>query len=436
MTELFCKTEPPTEAARAFVEGVKTGDAMRLHQLLADDPELRSQIDEPWFEFDRPAIVFVARNLALVDVLLQHGADINARSQWDAGGFGVLDGADPELAEQLIARGAVVDVHAAAALGNMARLRQLVEAEPKLVHALGGDGQRPLHFARGRPAIDFLLDHGAELEARDVDHGATAAQYAVGQDMEKCRYLIERGAVVDLLMACALGDEVLVESVLEQEPDALRSRLGACSHTKPGQDGHIYRWNLRGATTPLEVADTFGHRALFDDLLARSPRLVRFATACWFGDESPARELLQERPGLVGELPEEQQAMMARAAWEHRTATVRLLLDLGFDPHLTWAEQSTPLDRAAFHGFADIVELLLATDPAPPLTTFNAYDSPPLGTCVYGAVHSWRDDGDHATTAEALLRAGSRYRESWLPTGSDAMDTVLAKYPENRLPAS
>ena len=45
------------------------------------------------------------------------GANINARTQWWAGGFGVLDLAPLHLTEYLISRGAHIDIHAAARLG-------------------------------------------------------------------------------------------------------------------------------------------------------------------------------------------------------------------------------------------------------------------------------------------------------------------------------
>ena len=59
----------------------------------------------------------------MLDVLLEAGADINARSQWWAGGFGVLDLAQPDVATYAIERGATVDAHAAARLGLADTLR-------------------------------------------------------------------------------------------------------------------------------------------------------------------------------------------------------------------------------------------------------------------------------------------------------------------------
>ena len=53
----------------------------------------------------------------MLDVLTDAGADLNAKSQWWAGGFGLLHQCSPELAAYAIERGAAVDVHAAAAWG-------------------------------------------------------------------------------------------------------------------------------------------------------------------------------------------------------------------------------------------------------------------------------------------------------------------------------
>src|SRR5438552_13898189 len=115
----------------------------------------------------------------MLDVLLGAGADINARSRWWAGGFGLLDYADPELAAYAMKRGAILDAHAAARLGMIDKLRELTTANPALVHARGGDGQTPLHFASTIEVAAYLLDHGADIDARDIDHESTPAQYMV-----------------------------------------------------------------------------------------------------------------------------------------------------------------------------------------------------------------------------------------------------------------
>ena len=74
------------------------------------------------------------------------------------------------------------------------------------MHARGGDGQTPLHFATTIDVAQLLLDHGADIDARDVDHESTPAQCMVRDRQEVARYLVSRGCRTDILMAAALGD--------------------------------------------------------------------------------------------------------------------------------------------------------------------------------------------------------------------------------------
>jgi hypothetical protein len=59
------------------------------------------------------------------------------------------------------------------------KLRDLVSANPQLVNSRGGDGQMPLHFANTVEVAEYLLQQGAEIDARDIDHESTPAQYMV-----------------------------------------------------------------------------------------------------------------------------------------------------------------------------------------------------------------------------------------------------------------
>src|SRR5216684_3435213 len=186
-----------------------THDAVTFWEVLERHPDLQRRINEPVAAFDSPLITTV-RTREMLDVLLKAGADINAKSQWWAGGFGLLHGASPELAAYAIERGAFIDVHAAARLGLLDRLRELISAQPALVNAPGGDGQTPLHFASNIALAECLLDQGAEIDALDVDHESTPAQYMVRDRQEILRYLIQRGCKTDIMMAAAIGDAQLV----------------------------------------------------------------------------------------------------------------------------------------------------------------------------------------------------------------------------------
>jgi ankyrin repeat protein len=106
------------------------------------------------------------------------------------------------------------------------------------------------------------------------------------------------------------------------------------------------------------------------------------------------------------------------------------MLELGFDPHVTGEHLSTPLDRASFHGYADIVTTLLELDPNPPLTRKNEFGAIPLRTCIYGSVNGWKTGfaQDHARTVSLLLEAGSPLDQTMLPTGNDALDAVMREW--------
>src|SRR5262249_27800834 len=200
---LALKTDDPIDQLRT---ALSSDDAVRARQLLKHYPELRQMINGPIGPFDSPAIVN-ARSREMIDALLAEGADINAKSRWWAGGFGILHGAKPtDLVAVAIGRGATVDVHGPSHLRMFERLRKLIQADPEVVHARGGDGQMPLHFAKTIEIAAYLLDHGADIDARDVDHESTPAQYMLDHRVDVARYLVERGCKTDLLLAAAVGD--------------------------------------------------------------------------------------------------------------------------------------------------------------------------------------------------------------------------------------
>jgi len=228
------------DAVEALTAAVRANSAPAVREVLKRHPSLRSSIDEPLpnYGFASPALLSAVmhQNREMADALLDAGANINKRSRWWAGSFGVLDTAGPELAEYLISRGATVDIHAAARLGKIDRVRELLLADPQLVHARGGDGQLPLHFARTVEIAALLLEHGAEIDARDIDHESTAAQYmACSRDYgewhepyrhDVARFLISRSAETDILMASAVGDLALVERILNHDPETVRVTVG------------------------------------------------------------------------------------------------------------------------------------------------------------------------------------------------------------------
>jgi len=410
----------------SFKKAFKEQDAALFRQLLERHPEMKAKINEPVEAFDAPVITRV-RTREMLDVLLEAGADINAKSLWWAGGFGLLHGAEPDLAAYAIQRGAVVDVHAAARLGLMDRLRGLVVADPKLVHARGGDGQTPLHFASTVEIANYLLENGADIDARDVDHESTPAQYMVRDRQEIARCLVGRGCRTDILMAAALGDAALARRHLDTDPNCVRMRVSneyfpMINHRSGGT---IYQWTLGWYVSAHQVAKEFGHEAVFRLLMEHSPAEVKLLTYCWLGDETSMNSLLAERPNLVAGLAEADRRQLAHAARNNDIAAVRLMLAAGLPLDTRGQHRATPLHWASFHGNEEMTREILRYNPPLELTDAD-FKGTPLGWAIHGSEHGWYcRTGNYAATVEALLKAGAKPPEKI--AGTDAVKEVLRR---------
>ena len=298
---------------------IHANDAGLVHDVLERYPELRPKLNDtmPGLHFGATPLLAAVpfTNRDMIDALLQAGADINQKSHWWAGGFGVLDD-DRGMASFLIERGARVDVHAAAKLGMMDVLERLVQDDEGVVHARGGDGQTPLHVAQTVAVAEWLLNHGADIDARDVDHESTPAQYMIRDRQAVARFLISRGCSSDILMAAALGNLALVRTHLEADPGCIRMFVADEWFPKrdPRAGGCIYIWTLGQLATPHSVAREFGHEEVFQFLMDRTPEELRLALACDLGDDATFRQLLAARPHLAESLSGEDKKHLVRAA--------------------------------------------------------------------------------------------------------------------------
>ena len=395
--------EAVTEARLAF----EADDWQRLRQLLERHSSLKALVNEPLAPFDAPLIVHV-RSREMLDVLLEAGADINARSRWWAGGFGLLDWAGPEVAAHAIERGALVNVNAAAKQGLVETVRRLIAEDPSCVHARGGDGQTPLHVAQTVDIARVLLDAGADIDARDVDHESTPAQYLVGERPDVARYLVARGCRTDLLLAAALDDADDARRHLDADPALIRMRVNSrwFPMKNPRAGGTIYQWTLGFHASAHQVAHDRGHRDLLEILNARSPAEVRLIEACWIGDAGTV-ERLRSSGGPALTFTSDDQELLAHAARNNRTAAVRLLLECGFPADVRGQHRATPLHWAAFHGNAEMITAILRSEPPLELAD-NDFSSTPLGWAIYGSEHGWyAKTGDYGETVQLLLRAGA-----------------------------
>ncbi len=407
-------SDDPMEALTA---AIKANDAPLLRQVLERYPALKAKLDEPLpsYSFDTPALIAAVQkeNREMIDALLAAGANINARTRWWAGSFGVLDMSSKELTPYLIERGAYVDVHAAARLGMFDRLKNLVEADAGLVHARGGDGQTPLHFAATIQIAEYLLDHGAQIDARDIDHESTPAQYMAAhwpRRPEVARYLISRGAQTDILMAASVGDLESVRQHLDDDPDSVRINVSERDFPKqnPESGGCIYIFGFGWTRTAHMLAHQFGHEEVFRLLMQRSPLNLRFAVACEVGDETLAKNLLAKHPDLIAKQPPRAFRRIIGAAVRNNARAVSMMLAAGWPANVQGEKDQTPLHWAAFHGNTEMVRDLLRHH-ASLEAEEQEFKGTPLGWALYGSEHGWRrDKGDYPLTVETLLTAGAK----------------------------
>jgi len=397
--------------AGALRTAIAAGDAAAVTRLLETDPELKARLDGPLQggAFGETALLAAVsrKDRDMIDVLLRAGANVNQKSHWWAGGFHVLDSAweDPALAAFLIARGAATDIHYAVRLEMFDEVARLLAITPDAIHARGGDGQTPLHVARTVAMADFLLDRGADVNARDIDHESTPAQYMVRDRQDVARRLLDRGCDADILLTAALGDVDRTRALLDADPNVIRTVVSDRYFPKrnPRAGGTIYNWTLNTDKSPHEVARDFGHQDVLDLLMARTPDDLRLSIACALEDEALVDALIAGDPVAGLALPVVEHVKLAAAARNNQTRAVALMLKAGWPVAVRGAENATPLHWAAFHGNAEMVRALTARG-APVDVRGDAHNATPLDWAQYGTEHGWQcRTGDYEEVI-AMLR--------------------------------
>lgn len=398
-------------ALREFRNAVMAGEVAVVRKLLRVTPALRTKLNEPLFEFGSPAIRMAAqrKDLEMVDALLEAGADINQRSHWDPGSFGVLDGADPDLAGQLIRRGAALDIHAAAGLGKVDRLRELLDLDPKLVNARGGDGGSPLHFARDLEVVNLLLARGADVRMRDIDHGSTAAMWQVRNRVVLYR-LIEAGSPIDIYMACVHGDRALADRALHENPGCLSAYVGHSPGDgpfAPDTGGNHYNWTIGHTARPIPVAAKFGHHKLALHLIDQATPADQVVALCFLGDVEKARKVLGAHPDSLERADNAVTRALPDAVHFGDIPAAKRMLDIGFPLSGHGLFGATALHSASWTGEAELVRQLVKKG-ACLEDRSNRWQGTPLQWACHGSLDFKTDSPpDHVGVVRALVEAGA-----------------------------
>ncbi len=207
----------PTDAE--LIAAVKDGDATRVAELVAAEPELSSSRD-----LNGVSALMLARyrlDRAVTDALLQ---------------------GDPEL-----------DVFEAAALGYVDRLRARLDEEPAAATARSADGFTALHFAAffGKAEVArILIEAGAGVNAVADNEMRVQPLHsaAASRNLAVCRLLLAAGADVNARQAGAFTP--LHEAAQNGDPEMVELFLSArADPTATSEAGQ----------TPALTADTAGH---------------------------------------------------------------------------------------------------------------------------------------------------------------------------------
>ncbi len=390
-----------------FKEAIQFGNAAEIERLLRTKAAIRSRINEPIFGFDaQPILQASSRPEAekVIPILVQYGADPNVRSKWWAGGFSALDFAKGEAVDVLIGVGARLDVWSAAKHGRIEDLRRLLEEDPTSVNAPGGDGQRPLHVAATAETAELLIEMGADLEVRDIDHEGTPVQYQVN-NLPVLRALVRHGAKPDVFAAVALDDAGLLRRLLDEDPRAAEAHVGRAPFvTTNSNGGHIYAYTIGPSKTPFQMAIERGSKAVLEELQRDQPPSRRLVVAAWAEDASLVAEILKANPGLGSHLGDDSRSI-THAAQAGKAATVRLLLEAGVDPRSPGMYGGSALHLACWFGHLEIVKLLIGRVPLDMLD--STHGSPPLGWAAHGSQWCRNPSGDYVGVVRALLLAGA-----------------------------
>jgi ankyrin repeat protein len=249
-----------TPEQTAFFHALAIGNLEQMRVYVDNDPGILNSFDYRNFGATPLTAACFSNRPAMVETLIEMGADPNRKSDWHMGPWSPLHCAlfrrDKRLSEYLLANGAIMDVHTAAGLGRCNDVARLLDDDPTRVVEKGGDGCHPLHFADAADVAQLLLDRGAEIDGRCIDHYSTPVQYLCSSRPEVARFLLSKGAKPDIFSAILCGSVVTVNELLNANPALIHARINQLFFP-PGNEHDVHNiltFSIGVDSTPLHAA--------------------------------------------------------------------------------------------------------------------------------------------------------------------------------------
>ena len=280
----------------------------------------------------------------------------------------------------LLARGAFVDIFAAAYLGRPADAEALLNRDPALVNAKTADGMTALQYAARAGHLEVareLILHGADVNAQadgtrsSIGEACHGGPWKAEPADDIVQLLLDHGAQVDVFAAAATGRTDLIEAALEQDATSLNAENehGETPLFIAAHDNRLDAVKLlveRGAD--INRSDAVGTAALHRTSQQCSDELIQYlidnganAHLCCYvacGDVDGTRSALARRPVEAEEILYEFNAVgYAIHSWQ--LETLRVLLEHGC--RLSEEDRGHILRISA--GNQDLLDELMAIQP-------------------------------------------------------------------------
>jgi len=414
---------------------VTRGDTREVRRLLDDDPDLVNVGNEIGASPLHRAVGGGLHTLAAV--LLDRGANVHAilsSARGLAGGFwtdlqaidlAIWHGRRPgdrRMVQLLLEHGATRDLTVAAALGEIERVRQMLDAEPQRIRETRPSGRRPLAAAieaghdsiarllleRGadpswreptapkgralhaaasagkRELVELLLGCGADPNS-DIDSSGNAVVAAATPEIRAL--LVARGGTPDPYDTNWIDDEEELRRVAGDPAEAVRVSAAFAMVVGDGRRDRLERLLTAGLRVPAVLTGCQGYLLTHADMLrtllahGMSPDVMNWQ-----------RQTLLHH---ICRQPEMKRWISSGAADAIEKAAI--LLDAGANISAREEEyRSTPLAWAARSGAVEMVRFLLSRGVPP---TYP--DDEPWATPL-----AWAERRQHATIVSILRQQG------------------------------
>jgi ankyrin repeat protein len=382
-------TEVETLIAKGADVNAHFGFDSRITQRILGSKEDRDTGLESYFRNTNTPLHYAADrgHKDIVELLIAKGADINAKNNDgqtplhyavekghnDIAELFIADGADinaknnegqtlvdiavnqnrSEVVKLLVAKGANISIHAAARIGDLVIVENLIQKGTDL-NTKDASGRTALHYAveKGhKDIVELLIANGANVNAKDKNND-TPAHIALGENkISMLTLLIEKGADLDSIhLAARKGDLDRVKSFIEKGTN-------------------VNETDSYGAT-PLHYAAMGGSKEVVEFLIARG-----------------AYVNVKKKSG---------DTPLHGAAISGRKDVVELLIDNAANVNARGRWDYTPIYYAVWSGVAEVVELLVEKG-----ADVNAKDEWGWTPLHYAA------DGDKRVMAQLLINKGA-----------------------------